>query len=192
MCTHTCVELEISAAAYDEIAAKLKEADYHHVFMDNGSIDMSGIAVTRGIGVSVLKAALIAGTPIADGQLREIFAIEANENSQRASASAGSADRVSPTQREGAVPSPQGTADVAEQPKGFRRYNPDRVQAFRPADDEPMLAWLIVSAADELESILSKLVTSGETTISSTDIGAAALVQRLNTLCVALKAVRQP
>jgi hypothetical protein len=45
--THTYVELELSPAAYDEIAGKLKAADYGHAFMDDGAIDMHGIGVTK-------------------------------------------------------------------------------------------------------------------------------------------------
>lgn len=39
-------ELGLSKAAYDEISRKLREADYRHAFMDNGTIDMHGIGVT--------------------------------------------------------------------------------------------------------------------------------------------------
>ena len=42
--THTFAELELSPAAYDEIAAKLREAGW---FVDGGAIDMHGIGVTR-------------------------------------------------------------------------------------------------------------------------------------------------
>jgi hypothetical protein len=45
--THTYVTLEISAAGYDEIAKKLRDADYGHCFNAAGEIDMSGIAVIR-------------------------------------------------------------------------------------------------------------------------------------------------
>lgn len=45
--THTYALLEVSAAAHDEIAAKLREAGYDHVFGDKGEIDMHGIALTR-------------------------------------------------------------------------------------------------------------------------------------------------
>lgn len=45
--THTFVEMEVSAATYDEIAARLKEADYGHCFMDDGTIDMHGIGLTK-------------------------------------------------------------------------------------------------------------------------------------------------
>ena len=45
--THTYALLEVSAAAYDEIAAKLREAGYDHVFGGDGEIDMHGIALTR-------------------------------------------------------------------------------------------------------------------------------------------------
>lgn len=47
--THTYVELEVSAAAYDEIAGKLRAADYGHVFGSDGEIDMHGIALTRDV-----------------------------------------------------------------------------------------------------------------------------------------------
>jgi hypothetical protein len=57
--THTFAELELSAAAYDEIAAKLREAGYDHAFelgpsgvpYAGGPIDMHGIGVTRGPGL---------------------------------------------------------------------------------------------------------------------------------------------
>lgn len=45
--THTYVELEISKAAYDEIAGKLRAAGYHHVFTDGGAIDMHGLALVN-------------------------------------------------------------------------------------------------------------------------------------------------
>lgn len=52
--THTYAELELSAAAYDEIAAKLMAAGYQHCFPvgyehnpGDGAIDMHGLAVTR-------------------------------------------------------------------------------------------------------------------------------------------------
>ena len=43
--THTYVTLDISRQAYDEIRAKLAAADYGHCFIDENTIDMSGIAV---------------------------------------------------------------------------------------------------------------------------------------------------
>lgn len=42
--TYTCAKLPISKAAYDEIAKKLREAGYDHVFSDEG-IDMTHIMV---------------------------------------------------------------------------------------------------------------------------------------------------
>ena len=45
--THTFVTLEVSAAAYEEIRAKLAAADYDHCFMEGGEIDMHGIALVR-------------------------------------------------------------------------------------------------------------------------------------------------
>lgn len=44
--TRTFATLEVSGAAYDEIAAKLLEADYGHAFIDD-AIDMHGIALVR-------------------------------------------------------------------------------------------------------------------------------------------------
>lgn len=44
--THTYAQLEISRAAYDEIATKLREAGYDHCFIgEDGMIAMQGIAV---------------------------------------------------------------------------------------------------------------------------------------------------
>lgn len=46
--THTYATLEVSAAAYDEIAAKLKEAGYDDAFDDEEKvIDMHGIGLVR-------------------------------------------------------------------------------------------------------------------------------------------------
>lgn len=48
--THTYAELEISPAAYDEIAKALRAAGYDHVFHgppDAGVIDMNGIGLLR-------------------------------------------------------------------------------------------------------------------------------------------------
>ena len=42
--THTYAVLDVSEAAYTEIADKLKAAGYDHAF-DNGVIDMHGIAL---------------------------------------------------------------------------------------------------------------------------------------------------
>lgn len=43
--THTIVELEVSAAAYNEIRSSLEAAGYQHAFLEDGVIDMSGIGV---------------------------------------------------------------------------------------------------------------------------------------------------
>lgn len=43
--THTYVTLAISQAAYTEIRAKLEAAGYGHAFMEDGEIDMHGLAV---------------------------------------------------------------------------------------------------------------------------------------------------
>jgi hypothetical protein len=43
--THSYALLEVSQEAYDEIAKKLREAGYDHAFMDDGEVDMHGIAL---------------------------------------------------------------------------------------------------------------------------------------------------
>ncbi len=45
--THTYATLAVSAAAYDEIRQKLEDAEYQHAFMDDGAIDMHGIAIVK-------------------------------------------------------------------------------------------------------------------------------------------------
>ncbi len=46
--TYTYVLLGVSQAAFDEIAAKLRDAGYHHVFTDEGKVmDMHGIALLK-------------------------------------------------------------------------------------------------------------------------------------------------
>lgn len=49
MMTYTYVLLGISQAAFDEIAAKLRDAGYHHAFtsMKEDVIDMHGIALLK-------------------------------------------------------------------------------------------------------------------------------------------------
>lgn len=44
--THTIVELGLSLEAYEEIKAKLTKAGYQHAFMEDGTIDMTGIGVS--------------------------------------------------------------------------------------------------------------------------------------------------
>ena len=43
--THTVATLEVSKATYNEIAARLREAGYDHVFLHDGVIDMTGIGL---------------------------------------------------------------------------------------------------------------------------------------------------
>jgi hypothetical protein len=52
--THTVAELQLSAAAYDEIAQLLREAGYEHAFND-GVIDMTGIGLTRKMKVNSVR-----------------------------------------------------------------------------------------------------------------------------------------
>lgn len=42
--THTVVTMDLSQAAYDEIAQKLRDAGYEHVFGEADMIDLTGIA----------------------------------------------------------------------------------------------------------------------------------------------------
>lgn len=44
---HTYALLELSPAAYEEIAKKLRDAGYDHAFNDEGEIDMHGIGVKK-------------------------------------------------------------------------------------------------------------------------------------------------
>lgn len=44
--TRTFAEMEVSAAVFEEVAAKLMDAGYDHAFVD-GALDMHGIALTR-------------------------------------------------------------------------------------------------------------------------------------------------
>lgn len=60
--THTYAELVVSKAAYDEIRALLKTAGYGHAFMDDGTIDMHGIGLTREGGAQLIDRP----TPIFD------------------------------------------------------------------------------------------------------------------------------
>lgn len=43
--THTHANLEVSAPTYEEIADKLRDADYGHVIDEDGTIDMHGIGL---------------------------------------------------------------------------------------------------------------------------------------------------
>lgn len=47
--THTYAELEVSAAAYDEIASKFRAAGYDHALMSDGTLDMHGIGLTKAV-----------------------------------------------------------------------------------------------------------------------------------------------
>lgn len=50
--TYTLAGLELSRAAYDEIAQKLRVAGYDHAFLEDGMIDMTHIGVTPAPGPS--------------------------------------------------------------------------------------------------------------------------------------------
>lgn len=45
--THTYVTLPVSENTYNEIATKLRKAEYNHVFNGDGVIDMHGLALVR-------------------------------------------------------------------------------------------------------------------------------------------------
>ncbi len=47
MATYSVATLTISKAAYDEIRGRLRRANYGHVFLDDGTIDMNGIGLVR-------------------------------------------------------------------------------------------------------------------------------------------------
>jgi hypothetical protein len=44
--THTVATLEVTTAAYEEIGQLLRDAGYGHVFLHDGTIDMTGIGLT--------------------------------------------------------------------------------------------------------------------------------------------------
>ena len=45
--TYTYALMEVSAATYLEVAAKLREAGYEHAIGEDGELDMHGIAFIR-------------------------------------------------------------------------------------------------------------------------------------------------
>lgn len=45
--TQSIATLTVSSATYDEIAAKLRKADYFHALREDGVIDMSGLGLVR-------------------------------------------------------------------------------------------------------------------------------------------------
>lgn len=45
--THTYVLMDLTPQAYQEIATKMRDAGYDHVFNQDGEIDMSGIAIVE-------------------------------------------------------------------------------------------------------------------------------------------------
>lgn len=45
--THTVAEMEVTPACYDEIRNRLTAVSYDHCFMEDGTIDMTGIGLTR-------------------------------------------------------------------------------------------------------------------------------------------------
>ena len=61
--TYTYALLDVSAAAYDEIAAKLHAAEYDHAFHEGGAIDMHGIALMRAPPQEIPMADVFEGKP---------------------------------------------------------------------------------------------------------------------------------
>jgi len=45
MLTRTLVKMRVSQATFDEIAAEFRRAGYEHVFLRDGSIDMSEVGI---------------------------------------------------------------------------------------------------------------------------------------------------
>lgn len=43
--THTTARLEVSRAFFEDVKARLRDAGYDHAFLQDGSIDMTGIAI---------------------------------------------------------------------------------------------------------------------------------------------------
>jgi hypothetical protein len=74
--THTYVTMELSAAAYQEIADKMRAAEYDHAFNEEGEIDMHGLAVVN----SMPKLAARDVISVSDVD-RAKAALEANDDS---------------------------------------------------------------------------------------------------------------
>lgn len=67
--THTYAELAVSQATYNEIGQKLRDADYEHAFMSDGTINMHGIGLvveTLDVGVLSLEGATAVMKTLAD------------------------------------------------------------------------------------------------------------------------------
>lgn len=45
--THTLALMDVSASTFAEIEQKLKDAGYDHAVLDDGNLDMTGIALVR-------------------------------------------------------------------------------------------------------------------------------------------------
>ena len=62
--THTYATIEVKPAAYDQIAALLRQAAYHHAFADDGAIfptiDMHGIGLQRAAEPRVPQCRIVA------------------------------------------------------------------------------------------------------------------------------------
>ena len=43
--THTVAVMKVPKSVYDLVAAELRAAGYDHAFLDDGSIDMTGVAL---------------------------------------------------------------------------------------------------------------------------------------------------
>lgn len=64
--TRTYVEMELSPSSYDEIAQKMREADYGHAFLSGvfgGAIDMHGLAIVRAAEESAIVAGSVTLSP---------------------------------------------------------------------------------------------------------------------------------
>lgn len=59
--THTFARLEISSAAFHQIKKKLKEAGYSHLFVDDNTIDMTGIGISPKIAPPKFVRRLLTG-----------------------------------------------------------------------------------------------------------------------------------
>lgn len=56
--THTIATLQVSAGAHAEITGLLRAAGYHHAFMEDGLVDMSGIGIAASPPVAAFERAL--------------------------------------------------------------------------------------------------------------------------------------
>ncbi|MDX3966133.1 MAG: hypothetical protein QHD01_05975 [Bradyrhizobium sp.] len=81
----TLVKMMISRAAFNEIAAQFRKHNYHHVFLRDGSIDMSEIGIAADPNVFMPPGVVeVDPRDISRDRFREIYNLDnlGNDNSE--------------------------------------------------------------------------------------------------------------